>query len=139
MGRKKRKRIDIADSGALSDLAFLLIIFFIVIAVFNVNKGFILGLPKMNSTKIVNVNDIFKVRLKNSGLLTANGIEISKIELDNEISNQLNSQPNLTFVLTIEPEVPYQDVVAIIDLVRKLDVENFSFSMVDFKDGNIEN
>ncbi len=126
----KRKRIDIADSGALSDLAFLLIIFFIVIAVFNVNKGFMLGIPKKNSTKIVNIDDIVKVRLASSGELSVQGETISKLELEEEITILLDSRPNLTFVLKIEPEVHYQDVVGIIEIVRKLEVDNFSFSMV---------
>lgn len=127
----KRKRIDIADSGALSDLAFLLIIFFIVIAVFNVNKGFILGIPKKNSTKIVNIDDIIKVRLGNSGELSIQGQPISILELEEEIVLLLNSHPNLTFVLKIEPEVHYQNVVSIIEIVRKLEVDNFSFSIAE--------
>lgn len=135
----KRKRIDIADSGALSDLAFLLIIFFIVIAVFNVNKGFIIGLPKKNSAKIVNVNDIIKVNLKNNGQLTVKGSGISIDELEEEIIILLDSRPNMTFVLKIEPEVHYQDVVGIIEIVRKLDVDNFSFSMADELGGADEN
>ena len=36
---------DAGSSGSLNDLSFLLIIFFIVIAGFNVNKGFLLNLP----------------------------------------------------------------------------------------------
>ncbi|MBN2616986.1 MAG: biopolymer transporter ExbD [Spirochaetales bacterium] len=131
MGRKKRKRIDIADSGALSDLAFLLIIFFIVIAVFNVNKGFMLGLPKKNSTKIVNTLDIVKVKLENSGVLKIDDNPISVKELEDEISNLLNERPNLTFLLKIEPDVDYQSVVNVIEIVRKLEVENFSFSMIE--------
>ncbi len=136
MGKKKKKRIDIADSGALSDLAFLLIIFFIVIAVFNVNKGFMLGLPKKNSTKVVNINDIVKVHLENNGELTVKGetIEISRLESDIEVL--LQKSPNLTFMLKIEPEVPYQHVVRIIEIVRKLSVDNFSFSMVDPEGGS---
>ncbi len=130
MGKKKKKRIDIADSGALSDLAFLLIIFFIVIAVFNVNKGFMLGLPKKNSTKVVNINDIVKVRLENSGSLTVQGDDVSIEVLEEDIKSLLDSSPNLTFLLKIESEVPYQRVVEIIEIVRKLEVDNFSFSMV---------
>lgn len=127
----KRKRIDIADSGALSDLAFLLIIFFIVIAVFNVNKGFMLGLPKKNSTKIINTHDIVKVRINNGREMSIKGEVVSVEELEREITQLLDNQPNLTFLLKIEPEVPYQDVVGVIEIVRKLDVDNFSFSMVD--------
>lgn len=131
MKRKKKKRIDIADSGALSDLAFLLIIFFIVIAVFNVNKGFMLGLPKKNSTKVVNVNDIVKVSLRNDGKLFVDDQEVEIDEIEEDIEVLLDSSPNLTFLLKIEPEVPYQLVVQVIEIVRKLEVDNFSFSMTE--------
>lgn len=129
MPRNRRKSPDIADSGALSDLAFLLIIFFIVIAVFNVNKGFILSLPKKNSTKIVNVKDIIKVTLHSDGSLSSRGADITREELKSDTEAQLDSQPNLTFLLKIEPDTVYQDVVEVIELVRRLEVSNFSFSM----------
>lgn len=131
MSRSKKKRLEQADSGALSDLAFLLIIFFIVIAVFNVNKGFMLGLPKKNSTKIVNVEDILKVRLYQDGTLKTGDITLTTSELEEEVTNLLIDQPNLTFLLKIDPEVPYQRVVTIIEIVRKLKVDNFSFSIIN--------
>lgn len=127
--RKRKKRIDIAESGALSDLAFLLIIFFIVIAVFNVNTGFLMGLPRKNSTKILNVEDIVKVRLQRDGVLVHDGSQISLPELEVLVSGRLSLRPNMTLLLTISPEVPYQYVVEVVDFVRKKEVENFSFRM----------
>lgn len=131
MPRNRRKSPGIEDSGALSDLAFLLIIFFIVIAVFNVNKGFVLSLPKKDSTKVVNVKDIIKVTLHSDGTLSSRGVELTRDELKSDVEALLTSQPNLTFLLKIEPDTVYQDVVEIIELVRILEVSNFSFSMED--------
>ena len=128
---KRKKHIDIANSGALSDLAFLLIIFFIVVAVFNVNKGFMLLLPKKNSTKIVNVKDIIKVQLKENEALFFEGKEIKLSELEKIVAENLSLYPNMTFLLTIHPEVKYQRVVNIVEMVRKLKVENFSFKMME--------
>ena len=127
--RKKKKRIDIADSGALSDLAFLLIIFFIIIAVFNINKGFILELPKKNSQKIVNIQDIMKVNLLKDGTLEKNGVPLGLEELENEAREVLAVYPNATLLLHIHPETVYQRVVEVVEVVRLLEVENFSFSM----------
>ncbi len=137
MSRRKKKRMASGDSGALSDLAFLLIIFFIVIAVFNVNKGFMLSLPQKNSTKIVNVNDIIKVQLNSDGSITSKETLLNIKELEEMVINQLESQPNLTFLLKINPNVQYQRVVSIIEVVRKLEVDNFSFSMLETEDANI--
>ena len=128
---KRRKRIDIAESGALSDLAFLLIIFFIVIAVFTINTGFVLGLPRKDSTKTVNVEDILKITLRENGTLEYNNDRITTNDLQTMLSRRLAVRPNMTLFLTIHPMTPYQNVVDSIEFVRKNEVENFSFRMLE--------
>ena len=41
----------------------------------------------------------------------------------------------MTFLLTINPETPYQRVVDVISTIRQLEVENFSFRMEDSTGG----
>ena len=129
--RKRKKLLNIADSGALSDLAFLLIIFFIVIAVFNVNKGFILGLPQKGSTKIVNVENIIKIILTKDNNLIYNDQNIKLNEVEKLVKEKLKARPNMTFLLKINPETKYQDVVTVVDSILSLNVDNFSFSMIE--------
>ena len=128
--RRKTKNINIADSGALSDIAFLLIIFFIVIAVFSINKGFMLGLPKKSSSKIVHVDDIIKVTLTDENNLLYNEKITSLDEIEEIVSNKLKNHPNMTFLLKIHPDTNYQNVVNVLNIVQKLNIENFSFSML---------
>ena len=127
---KRRKGVDIADSGALSDLAFLLIVFFIVIAIFNINKGFILGLPQKHSTKILNIKDILRITLNENSEIVLNDEITTLLEVEAQVKEILQINPNLTVLLRIHPDVDYQSVVSIVEVVRKLDVENFSFSML---------
>ena len=70
---RRRARVDVAESGALSDLAFLLIIFFIVIAVFNINSGFLLGLPQRNSVTTVQSDDLMRVAVSAEDRLELDG------------------------------------------------------------------
>ena len=120
---------DSSSSGALNDLSFLLIIFFIVIAGFNVNKGFLLNLPSKDKPIVVNTNDILKCELDQSGALFLDGQQIKMQDLAQKISSTLKTQPNLTFLLTINPETHYQKVIDVVSTIRKLKVENFSFRM----------
>ncbi len=129
VSRRRRRGIDIADSGALSDLAFLLIIFFIVIAVFNVNLGFILGLPLPDSTKVVNTEDLVRARLTADGALESDGSGLSTGELEELLQARRRVRPNMTFLLSIHPETPYQRLVDVVDVVRRTGVERFSFQM----------
>ena len=125
----RRNLEDSSSSGALNDLSFLLIIFFIVIAGFNVNKGFLLNLPSKDKPIVVNTNDILKCELDESGALFLDGQEIQMGSLSQKIGEKLKSQPNMTFLLTINPETHYQKVIDVVSAVRKLKVENFSFRM----------
>ena len=128
--RQPRRNIeDSSSSGALNDLSFLLIIFFIVIAGFNVNKGFLLNLPSKDKPIVVNTNDILKCELDESGALFLDGQEIKIEALSEKISAKLKAQPNMTFLLTINPETHYQKVIDVVSTIRKLKVENFSFRM----------
>lgn len=127
--KEKKKMIDPSESGSLNDLAFLLIIYFIVIATFNVNQGFILGLPQKLSSKIVNTEDIIKINLKEDGDLYYKGDKVDYTQLESLIKERLKVRPNMTFMLKIAPDTAYQNVVSVIDIVKKLKVDNFSFSM----------
>ncbi len=128
--RFSRHKIDDAgSSGSLNDLSFLLIIFFIVIAGFNVNKGFLLNLPSKEKPIVVNTQDILKCSISGEGKLSLDGSEIGLGELSEKVSEKLISWPNMTFLLTIDPEASYQNVVDVISVIRKLKVENFSFRM----------
>lgn len=124
---------DAGSSGSLNDLSFLLIIFFIVIAGFNVNKGFLLNLPSKEKPIVVNTEDIFKCSLGSDGRLFLDGEEIRISELAVKIEEKLRSWPNLTFLLSIDSECAYQNVVDAISTIRKCRVENFSFRMTDGK------
>ena len=65
---KSKKGQDIeVSSGVMSDLAFLLIIFFIIFAVFGVSRGFFIKLPKKDSRKVVHKDEIIKININNEG------------------------------------------------------------------------
>ena len=122
---------DAGSSGSLNDLSFLLIIFFIVIAGFNVNKGFLLNLPSKEKPIVVNTEDIFKCTLQADGRLIMEGQEINISDLTTRIEEKLRIWPNLTFLLSIDGDCAYQNVVDVISTIRKCRVENFSFRMTD--------
>ena len=113
----------------MNDLSFLLIIFFIVIASFSVNKGFVLNLPDKSKPKIVMTDELVRCLLRADGSLVFNEQEITIAELENSIKAKQAHYPNMTFMLEIESETPFQLVVDVIDQIRNMEVENFSFKM----------
>nr|WP_230391439.1 MULTISPECIES: biopolymer transporter ExbD [unclassified Oceanispirochaeta] len=114
--------------AALNDLSFLLIIYFLVIAGFNTNFGFLLNLPSTDKPLIIQREDLLKVSLDASGALYYGEQVLNGEDLEVLVTENLKSHPNLTLSLKIHPETEYQNFVSTIELIRKLKVENFSFS-----------
>jgi biopolymer transport protein ExbD len=129
--RRKRKRPE--DSSAMSDIAFLLIIYFIVIAGFNVNKGFLLNLPAKDSARVILKDDLLRFELDGTGsLIFQNSISNTR-QAESELRASIAYHPNLAVILTISPTATWQRVVTFVELAQRCDVDSFSFTIK--KDG----
>ena len=135
MKLRRRKRLSYGDSAALSDLAFLLIIYFIVIAGFNINKGFLMNLPAKDSTRFVLKDDLLRFELNSSGELFHQGRAVSIAAAEAEIRGLVAAHPNLAIMLTVNPEAPWQKIVSFVELAQKLEIESFSFSEANLSMG----
>ena len=126
---KRRNRIAPSESSAASDVAFLLIIYFLVIAGFNINQGFLMNLPAKDSTRLILKDDLMRFEMDSSGAVFYNGekFELSQTEL--EIGRAIAAHPNLAVVLSIDGKAPWQQVVYFVELAQKLKVDSFSFNM----------
>lgn len=129
MIKSKRRPFEDSSSGSLQDLSFLLIVFFIVIAGFNVNKGFVLNLPSKEKPKVVQSQELMKVNLMADGTLKVEGKPVEMKDLEVLVKEKKRQMPNMTFLLMISPEATYQNVIDVIYEIRNLEVENFSFKM----------
>ncbi|MDR0554402.1 MAG: biopolymer transporter ExbD [Treponema sp.] len=127
LNRKKRRPFE--ESGASSDLAFLLIIYFIVIAGFNINKGFLMNLPAKDSARLILSEDLLRFELNESGTILFNGVAVKRAEAEEAIRDAIGANPNLAVLLTIAPEAPWQQVVSFVELAQKLQVDSFSFTI----------
>jgi biopolymer transport protein ExbD len=125
--RLKEKKPE--DSSASSDIAFLLIIYFIVIAGFNINQGFLLNLTARDSTRLVQKEDLLRYYLDARGDLVRDGKVRELSAARGEIGSALAARPNLALLLTVDPRTPWQKVVSFVELAQDLEVESFSFVM----------
>ncbi|GHV74973.1 hypothetical protein AGMMS49940_22750 [Spirochaetia bacterium] len=121
----RRPRRGIADSSASSDIAFLLIIYFIVIAGFNVNKGFLMNLPARDSTRLILKDDLLRFDLDSSGALLHQGTPVDRTSAERTIRGAVTAHPNLAVILTVDGNAPWQELVSFVELARKLEVDSF--------------
>jgi biopolymer transport protein ExbD len=129
MRLRRKNRFTIENSAALSDMAFLLIIYFMVIAGFTVNKGFLIELPEKDSVQVVTRDELLRFGIDSGGALRFRGRTVDQLRAESEISAAVRTKPNLALILTISPGAPWQRVVSFVELAQRLAVENFSFTM----------
>jgi len=129
MKLKRRKRLGFADSSAASDVAFLLIIYFIVIAAFNINKGFLINLPAKDSTRMILREDLIRFEMDENGYVLYNDELIGLTEAENLIKSAQAANPNIAVILSINPQARWQRVVSFVELAQDLRIDSFSFVM----------
>ena len=107
--------------SAVSDIAFLLIIFFILTATFGLNR--IIIFENNNSQqKIINAKDIVTICLKSDGTLFYN----QKVITNDKLKYFLNKKNN--YILDIHDSVKYRDFIKLLDIFEEKEITNFQIS-----------
>jgi len=129
MKLKRKKKLGFSDSSSASDVAFLLIIYFIVIAGFNVNKGFLMNLPAKDSTRLILRDDLLRFEMDEGGDIVHEGENLNIAQAESLIKSAQGVNPNIAVIITIDGQAHWQNVVSFVELAQDLQVDSFSFSM----------
>lgn len=119
MAIKTRNKIGVSfNSSSMSDLVFLLLIFFMLTSTLVAPNAIKLLLPSSNSKTIakqtvtVYINDLFQYYVEET--------PVPDEDLTNAISTMIGGQPDATIVLRSDKTVPVQYVVNVIDAVNDI-------------------
>ncbi|MCL2800700.1 MAG: biopolymer transporter ExbD [Treponema sp.] len=126
---KRNNKRSFLESCAASDLAFLLIIYFLVIAGFNINKGFTLNLPEKDSTLHILRDNLLRFDLDSDGEIIYLNEKVSISQSRTIIQSSVSANPNIAVSLSIDENAIWQNVVSFIELAQDLHIDSFSFSV----------
>ncbi|MDR0513336.1 MAG: biopolymer transporter ExbD [Treponema sp.] len=129
MNVRRKKKPRFVELIVASDLAFLLIIYFIIIAGFNVNMGFLLNLPARDSVREILSEDLLRFDIDSEGRLIHEEQEIAMPDASGLIAGAQVANPNIAVILTIDPLAGWQEVVSFVEIAQEQRVEAFSFTM----------
>jgi biopolymer transport protein ExbD len=125
----KRQKNIFQDSSASSDIAFLLIIYFIVIAGFNINKGFLMNLPAKDSSRLILRDDLLRFEMDTAGNVVYEGEIIQIPRAKSIIQTAQKENPEIAVIITIDGQAHWQNVVHFVELAQDMKIESFSFAM----------
>ena len=114
----RRKRRDLGQS---SDIAFLLIIFFLLLAGINTSQS--LELTTSTSSSLQSDQKFVSATLKENGKITSQGMDYTPLEF------AANLTPNTALTLQVEEETSWQQVVDILSLAEQNQIASLSLEV----------
>ncbi|MCJ8326163.1 MAG: biopolymer transporter ExbD [Campylobacterales bacterium] len=120
---KRRETLGI-DLTAIIDIVFILLIFFIVSSVFKKEElALVLDLPSSNAKSLEVKEDEIFIEL-NKDSLAIKGIKVSFDSLEDNLKEIKDIKQ--TIVLRIDEKVEYKNVIKVLDLLQKYDLNNLA-------------
>lgn len=116
--KKSRVTAEIPNAS-MSDVAFLLLIFFLVTTIFNVEKGLDLVLPNANTTaKRINKKNLLELKIAASGRVTLDGQEVRVSEVEDLVRRRILENDKTICVIETHPRAYYGIMVDILDELK---------------------
>jgi len=128
--RKRKKRDNLTeeqtfDSSAMADMAFLLLIFFIVTSSFILRQGIFFSLPSKSAGAAVSANKMLNLYPKNKGFILE-GKSFQRGDLLTRLKEIKQESPNLILVINMTGQVKYERLIDALSLAKEVGLKKIS-------------
>ncbi len=119
LGKKKRRPTPEINSGSMSDIAFLLLVFFLLVSTVDQDKGIGLVLPGKGSDFTVSKDKITNVLVDAAGRVLFNDEVIPVSDVSRRAKQLLQQNDKMIFSVQTDNQTKYQVYVSVIDQLKK--------------------
>lgn len=117
--------------ASLSDVAFLLIIFFLVTTVYIIKEGIHLVLPdKLKSPQIVSASEVITVSIDRNANIVVGNARISISDAEELFAREFKNNKGLYVLLRIAGDLNYEKAIELIDIIKKVGIKKLSIRML---------
>ena len=135
--RKRKGTLGEITLSSTADIAFLLLIFFIVSTVFAAEQGLIVILPgkQKDKTDIVKVKEsnIATIRIHADNLITLDRKPIKINHIQTMIEDRILANPKLVVLLETHPDADYGVMVACLDEIKLANARKLTLKTTKLK------
>jgi biopolymer transport protein ExbD len=113
-------------TASMADIAFLLIIFFMLTSVYSSNFGLQYGLPKNEDPANVQPLESMHVHILGPGQYEIDRKPATLPQIAGYIDSKLKQNPKKPVIIQTDPQVPYYATIEVLDVCKQLRVESVS-------------
>jgi len=132
---KRRESVEI-NSSSMADIAFLLLIFFLVTTTISMDQGLNIILPSEGEEMKVKDDNISVISINESGKVLFNGHVVKEKSLNQNNVSQLKSlveqemakNEKMIFSIQVTPKTKYHDYIKVLDYVKQAKATKISIA-----------
>lgn len=112
-------------TSSMADVAFLLIIFFLVASFYSVTRGIQFSLPRNDAEALsAEPEAAVLIEIASTGALTVDSRSMRLAQLEGYLTPKLQRNPTKSVILQTSLEAPYSAMTDVFDELRKVGVQN---------------
>ncbi len=124
MKLKVTRPSDEIPTSSMADIAFLLIVYFMVTTTFAATRGLDFALPKDDDTPpVVEKEESVLVEIRSSGTVFVDQEQKQLNEIFDYLKPKLERNPKKPVIIKPDPEAPYGGMVAVFDTLRRIKIQ----------------
>ena len=128
MIKKSRRPIQEINSSSMADIAFLLLVFFLVTTTISMDKGISLVLPSEGNELEVNRKNIINILMNESGKVLLDDKPTKINSISGIVKRKIAGNPNLIFSVQTHPRTKYQDYLKLLDQLKEAKATKISIA-----------
>jgi biopolymer transport protein ExbD len=137
LNQKKQKVSDEIPTSSMADIAFLLLIFFLVTTTFPKDKGLAIVLPEQGEEAQVSQRNILHLIVQPTGIVDVKRGESVQIQQmsPNQIEalwrQEVTANPSLIAAVKTHPDAAYRYMVDVLDALHAANAERISLQILE--------
>lgn len=128
--RKSKRDMGNSSWSSMSDIAFLLIIFFMISSAFMFREGINLILPDSSKSITMKSSDLFFIKLKKDSTIEVEKHKIEIPMLKDKLKEFISRVEDGAVIIQVEAQTEYSAVIDVIDSVRSSGAHKLSIKMI---------
>ena len=117
--------------SSMSDISFILIIFFMVTSVFTLKEGLHLTMPdNKKQPVIVAAHNVVTIQIDNMERITYKDRAVEPDTIEKMLIRDKKENPKMLVLLKVSSKVPYEKAVSIIDKIQFAGIKKLTLRMI---------
>jgi len=137
LNQKKTKASDQIPTASMADIAFLLLIFFLVTTVFPKDRGLAVVLPEEGQETQVSPKNILHIIVRADGIVDLRRGESQSVQpiraaqLEAIWRQEVTANPNLIAAVKTHPDAPHRYMIAVLDALQLARADRISLQIFE--------